>query len=87
MNSWSEFFVISLFFSSIVYVASKKNISSIIYVKARVINGEIVREFPYLAQIELEFENKEGKIEANVCGGSIISENFILTAAHCVDER
>ncbi|KAJ8961659.1 hypothetical protein NQ318_021256 [Aromia moschata] len=47
----------------------------------RIVGGFEARDklFPYAAAL---FINK-GESDENFCGGSIISENYILTAAHC----
>lgn len=47
----------------------------------RILNGNIVNptEFPYLVGIMLHFDSGN-----SWCGGSLISRNFVLTAANCV---
>lgn len=47
----------------------------------RILNGEIASatELPYMAGIMLHFDSGN-----SWCGGSLISRNFVLTAANCV---
>ncbi|CAG0892630.1 unnamed protein product [Cyprideis torosa] len=47
---------------------------------SRIVGGVDARpgSFPYLVSIKYKPKNK------HICGGSLISENFVLTAAHCL---
>ncbi|KAK9738389.1 Trypsin [Popillia japonica] len=51
--------------------------------QSRIVGGadSIPNEFPYQAALFLELETGTG-----FCGGSVISERYVLTAAHCVWE-
>ena len=40
-----------------------------------------MNEFPWMAALVYEESNGEQKI---ACGGSLISSNVIMTAAHCI---
>ncbi|XP_052753976.1 chymotrypsin B-like, partial [Galleria mellonella] len=59
------------------------------YVKPTVVNGKPAREnqFPYLVSLKEPFRRiSRTRIEwASFCGGSIISESKVLTAAHCFE--
>lgn len=49
---------------------------------ARVINGQIAQpnQFPWHAIVEGTFLNGN----RTLCGGALISNTFVLTAAHCI---
>nr|AQM58327.1 venom serine protease 18 [Pristhesancus plagipennis] len=52
---------------------------------ARIINGEETRvnEFPWMVHLSVRFETDQGSWDSS-CGGSLITQRHILTAAHCV---
>ncbi|XP_018324739.1 chymotrypsin-1-like [Agrilus planipennis] len=48
----------------------------------RIINGDKANIADYPYQVALSFNND---IENFMCGGSIIADKFVLTAAHCLE--
>ena len=50
---------------------------------SRIVGGKEANkgQFPWLAQIWL----KKGLSDKFICGGSLISENVLVTAAHCIE--
>ncbi|XP_055599208.1 collagenase-like [Uranotaenia lowii] len=58
------------------------NISESLEKQTRIVNGNfaVLGQFPYFAQIFLTVDGFN-----SLCGGSIISNRWILTAAHCAD--
>ena len=52
-----------------------------------VIGGAVADEGEFPFQVALVFETTADNEDAFTCGGTLIAASWVLTAAHCVDER
>ncbi|GAB0086216.1 trypsin [Sergentomyia squamirostris] len=53
----------------------------------RIVGGQEAtpHEFPYMISIQSVTGHGNQTVKRHFCGGSILTENWILTAAHCID--
>lgn len=61
-----------------------KNICGIQNEDSRIVGGEItkINEFPWM--VLLRYNNLDGSDAGFLCGGTLISNRYVLTAAHCL---
>ncbi|KMQ88769.1 mite allergen der f 3-like protein [Lasius niger] len=51
------------------------------YFDPRIVNGEDAKEGEIPYQVSLQ----DRQISSHFCGGSVLSEYYVITAAHCVE--
>lgn len=73
------------------YICEKNTVSCgcgniTVETNARIVNGEDVIPYSWPIMVSLRYDcGINGDPTAHCCGGTILSESYILTAAHCVD--
>lgn len=82
-------------FSVLVYCAAKKVLADSINNEGcgqgqpigRIVNGRAISKFqlPWMVYLQIANRWAPNNITEAMCAGSIISDHFVLTAAHCVD--
>ena len=53
-------------------------------ISRRIVGGEdtTIRDYPWQVSLQISFD---GSSWSHTCGGSIIDEKWVITAAHCVE--
>ncbi|CAF4595051.1 unnamed protein product, partial [Rotaria sp. Silwood2] len=76
-----------------VYICNKNNVScgcgftNVALTPSRIINGEKAIPYSWSMIVSLRYDClKNDNLTTHCCGGSILNEHYILTAAHCVDK-
>ncbi|XP_058055322.1 brachyurin-like [Anopheles bellator] len=65
------------------YLAEMRTMPANTRANSRIVNGEIAAEGQFAYQIAMLSNFAAG---TGLCGGSVLSQNYVLTAAHCVED-
>ncbi|CAF4135531.1 unnamed protein product [Rotaria sp. Silwood2] len=76
-----------------IYICNKNNVScgcgftNVALTPSRIVGGEEAIPYSWSMVVSLRYDClKNGNMTTHCCGGSILNEYYILTAAHCVDK-
>lgn len=78
MLNTNSFAKVLIFICLVAEVIPQENDSAVVRPSPRIVNGAFAArgQFPYQVSVRVNGEHS--------CGGALISQNYVVTAAHCV---